>query len=230
MSGIRPMERVPERQSETRAPNTPAFGGGILRGTLPRVPPMKSTSAALPCGWLRGTKPQFRFRQLRRPRETLLGAGAIRHTTSVLQTFRPVCPPLVLLQELRWYHARKPQNCRGPSQTLTQKRDDRAPVIFWKSLKPTRLVRSACRDLAVMRSHALGFDRFRLFYFRCLEFSSTASSRSNIMCFSLLTVVPLVVGRCGVADAAASGSQTSRASISDARSNRGQFRAPGEMI
>ena len=44
------------------------------------------------------------------------------------------------------------------------------------------------------------------------------------MCFLLLTVVPLVVGRCGVADAAAPGCQTSRATISDARSNRGQFR------
>ena len=45
------------------------------------------------------------------------------------------------------------------------------------------------------------------------------------MCFSLLTVVLLVVGRCGVADAAAPGCQTSRATISDARNNRGLFRA-----
>jgi hypothetical protein len=44
------------------------------------------------------------------------------------------------------------------------------------------------------------------------------------MCFSLLTVILLVVGRCGVADAAAPGCQTSRATISDARNNRGQFR------
>ena len=50
------------------------------------------------------------------------------------------------------------------------------------------------------------------------------------MCFSLLTVVPLVVGRCGVADAAASESQTSRASISDARSNQANFGPAGEMI
>src|SRR5260370_30840335 len=45
------------------------------------------------------------------------------------------------------------------------------------------------------------------------------------MCFSLLIVILLVVGRSGVADAEASGSQTSRASISDTRNNRGQFRA-----
>jgi hypothetical protein len=45
------------------------------------------------------------------------------------------------------------------------------------------------------------------------------------MCFSLLTMILLVVGRCGVADAAAPGCQTSRANISDARNNRGQFRA-----
>jgi hypothetical protein len=45
------------------------------------------------------------------------------------------------------------------------------------------------------------------------------------MCFSLLTVILSVVGRCGVADAAAPGCQTSRATISDARNNRGQFRA-----
>jgi hypothetical protein len=40
---------------------------------------------------------------------------------------------------------------------------------------------------------------------------------------SLLTVILLVVGRCGVADAAAPGCQTSRATISDARNNRGQI-------
>ena len=44
------------------------------------------------------------------------------------------------------------------------------------------------------------------------------------MCFSLLTVILLTVGRCGVADAAAPGCQTSRATISDARNNRCLFR------
>jgi hypothetical protein len=48
------------------------------------------------------------------------------------------------------------------------------------------------------------------------------------MCFSLLTVILLVVGRCGVADAAAPGCQTSRATISDGRNNGGQFRADKE--
>jgi hypothetical protein len=49
--------------------------------------------------------------------------------------------------------------------------------------------------------HAASFDRRRLLILSCLEFSSTVNFKSNIMCFSLLTVVPLVVGRCGLADA-----------------------------
>ena len=48
------------------------------------------------------------------------------------------------------------------------------------------------------------------------------------MCFSLLTVILLVVGRCGVADAAAPGCQTARATISDApiSFSRGTSHAP----
>src|SRR5260221_5683305 len=89
--------------------NTPVFGGGILRRLLPPVSPVKQTSAALPCGWLHKTKTRFASRQLPWPRETPLGAGAIRHSTSALQTVRPVCPPLVLLQELPRYD---PQGAR----------------------------------------------------------------------------------------------------------------------
>ena len=48
------------------------------------------------------------------------------------------------------------------------------------------------------------------------------------MCFSLPTVIVFVVGRCGVADAAAPGCQTSRASISEHRNNRSQFRTDKE--
>ena len=46
-NGIRPIERVPERQSEHVPPNIPAFGGGILRRLLLRVSPVKPTSAPL---------------------------------------------------------------------------------------------------------------------------------------------------------------------------------------
>src|ERR1700730_8878112 len=54
-------------------------------------------------------KPQFRSRLHPWPRETHRGAGAIRHSTSALQTVRPVCPPLVMLQELPRYD---PQGAR----------------------------------------------------------------------------------------------------------------------
>ena len=60
--------------------------------------------------------------------------------------------------------------------------------------KLERLMRLLGFDLP----HAASFDRRRLLISACLEFSSTANSRSNIMCFSLLTVVLLVVGRCAV--------------------------------
>ena len=56
-NGIRPIERMPERQSEHAPSNTPAFGGGIPRSSLPHASRVKPTSAPLPCGWLHKTKP-----------------------------------------------------------------------------------------------------------------------------------------------------------------------------
>src|SRR5258706_2154411 len=77
------------------------FGADILRGWLQRVSLAKPTSAPLRCGWLRRTKPQFGSRQHQWPRETRRAAGAVRHSTTVLQIFRPVLRPPVWPQETR---------------------------------------------------------------------------------------------------------------------------------
>jgi hypothetical protein len=48
---------------------------------------------------------QCSFHRRPKPQETDRGAYLVRHTRSVLRTFRPVCLPLGLLQELRRYDA-----------------------------------------------------------------------------------------------------------------------------
>jgi hypothetical protein len=53
---------------------------------------------------------------------------------------------------------------------------------------------------------------------------------SNIMCFSLLTVILLLVGRCGVADAAAPGCQTLELPFRMLETTGAYFGPAGEMI
>src|SRR5271166_6856395 len=77
------------------------FGGGILRSSLLRVPPVKPTSAPLRCLWPHGRKPQFGPRRHQQPRETRRGAGAVPHATSATRIFQQALPPPLLLQELR---------------------------------------------------------------------------------------------------------------------------------
>jgi hypothetical protein len=55
-NAIRPIECVPERQFEQLLLNTPAFGRGIPRSSLPPVSPVKQISAPLQCGWLHRMK------------------------------------------------------------------------------------------------------------------------------------------------------------------------------
>src|SRR5215469_9478417 len=65
----------------------PLFGAGIPRRFLLRVSITKLHSDALPCGWLRKTKPQFESRRQLQPLETHRGAGAVRPSTTVLWIF-----------------------------------------------------------------------------------------------------------------------------------------------
>src|SRR5215831_7595889 len=79
------------------------FGDGTPRRLLRRVSLVKPTSAALRCLWLPEMKLQSGPRQRPKSRETQRQAGAVRHTTTALQIFRPVLLRLLLPPELRRY-------------------------------------------------------------------------------------------------------------------------------
>src|ERR1700674_1435468 len=123
------------------------FASDILRRMLPRVSLGKSTSAPLLFLWLRRTKPQFWPRRRRWSRETHRGAGAVRHTSSQFQFFRPVLPLPLLPQEL--------QRCDQPGtklqplvlENMTGRRSSRLPdnpLFLVRSTKCLQLCHRIC--------------------------------------------------------------------------------------
>ena len=128
------------------------FGDGILRRLLLRVSLAKPTSAVLRCSWLPEMKLQFGPRLRAKSRETPRGAGAIRHSTSVLLVFRRPLPPRLSpqwprkcdsqglrLQPLVQESMAWPRSRRSPDSLLFRPRSTRRPrLLHRRRCAPTR--------------------------------------------------------------------------------------------